>query len=361
MPAEARQTTDKTLVPIEWLAEGKVRFLDQTLLPHQEVWVETADYRVVAEAIRRLQVRGAPLIGVAAAYGLALAALATDETDLTPLQSHLRPAAEELAATRPTAVNLAWALERMLRAAQSATNSDDARATLVEEARRIHEEDIAANKRIGAHGAALLREQSTVLTHCNAGALATGGYGTALGVIRSAAADRRLRHVIATETRPLLQGARLTAWELARDGISFELIVDSAAGSVLRRGLVDAIVVGADRIAANGDVANKIGTYSLAVLARENKVPFYVAAPTSTIDLSMRSGDDIPIEERSAGEVTSLRGIDLAPDGGNALNPAFDVTPNTFIDAIITENGVARPPYQESLRSVCASEVPVRG
>jgi methylthioribose-1-phosphate isomerase len=361
MPAEARQRTDKTLVPIKWLPEGKVRFLDQTLLPHEEVWVETDDYQVVAEAIRRLQVRGAPLIGVAAAYGLALAALATDETDLAPLQSHLRSAADELAGTRPTAVNLAWALERMLRAAQRATNSDGARETLVEEARRIHEEDIAANKVIGANGAALLREQSTVLTHCNAGALATGGYGTALGVIRSAAADSRLRHVIATETRPLLQGARLTAWELARDGISFELIVDSAAGSMLRRGLVDAVIVGADRIAANGDVANKIGTYQLAVLARENKVPFYVAAPTSTIDLSVGSGDDIPIEERSAAEVTSLRGIHLAPDGGNALNPAFDVTPNTFVDAIITENGVARPPYHESLLRVCESEVPVRG
>jgi len=349
------KTTDKTLVPIEWLAEGKVRFLDQTLLPHQETWVETADYQVVAEAIRRLQVRGAPLIGVAAAYGLALAALATNETDLTRFQSHLRATADELAATRPTAVNLAWALERMLRTAQPATNTADARSILVEEARRIHEEDIEANKRIGAHGAALLREQSTVLTHCNAGALATGGYGTALGVIRSAAADSRLRHVIATETRPLLQGARLTAWELDRDGISFDLIVDSAAGSVLRRGLVDAVIVGADRIAANGDVANKIGTYQLAVLARENKVPFYVAAPTSTIDLSMRSGDDIPIEERSPGEVTSLRGIDLAPVGGNALNPAFDVTPNTLVDAIITENGVARAPYEESLRSVCES------
>ena len=353
--------TDDMFVPIEWLAEAKVRFLDQTLLPHEEVWVETADYRVVAEAIRRLQVRGAPLIGVAAAYGLALAALATNETDLTRFQSHLRATADELAAARPTAVNLAWALKRMLRAAQPATNSDDARVILVGEARRIHDEDIESNKRIGANGAALLREQSTVLTHCNAGALATGGYGTALGVIRSAAVGNRIRHVIATETRPLLQGARLTAWELARDGISFALIVDSAAGSVLRRGLVDAVIVGADRIAANGDVANKIGTYQLAVLAGENNIPFYVAAPTSTIDLSLASGDEIPIEERSADEVTSLRGIDIAPDGGLALNPAFDVTPHTFVDAIITENGIARPPYEESLRSVCTSEVPVRG
>ena len=352
MSAEATETTKETLLPIKWLPEGKVCFLDQTLLPHEEVWIETADYRVVAEAIRRLQVRGAPLIGIAAAYALALAACAGE-----PLEA----AAAELRSTRPTAVNLSWALELMLRAVQPATNSDDARATLIDEARRIHEEDIAANKRIGSYGAALLREQSTVLTHCNAGALATGGYGTALGVIRTAVAGSRLRHVIATETRPLLQGARLTAWELARDGISFELIVDSAAGSVLRRGLVDAVIVGADRIAANGDVANKIGTYQLAVLARENKVPFYVAAPTSTIDLSVRSGDDIPIEERSADEVTCLRAERLAPEGIKVENPAFDVTPNTFINTIITENGVARPPYQESLRRVCTSQVPVRG
>jgi methylthioribose-1-phosphate isomerase len=361
MPAEARQTTDETLVPIEWLAEGKVRFLDQTLLPHEEVWVETGDYQVVAEAIRGLQVRGAPLIGVAAAYALVLAALSTDETDIARFRSHLQEAVDELAATRPTAVNLAWALERMIRTADLATSAEDVRTALVVEARRIHQQDIEANKRIGAYGAELLREQSTVLTHCNAGALATGGYGTALGVIRSAAAEGRLQRVFATETRPLLQGARLTAWELAHDGIPFTLIVDSAAGSVLRHDLVDAVVVGADRIAANGDVANKIGTYQLAVLARENHVPFYVAAPTSTIDLVVPSGDDIPIEERASSEVTSLRGLNLAPDGGSALNPAFDVTPNTFVDAIITENGIARPPYAESLKSVLTSEVPVRG
>jgi methylthioribose-1-phosphate isomerase len=305
---------------------------------------------VIAEAIRSLQVRGAPLIGVAAAYGLAVAAAAGED---------IQAAAAELRSTRPTAVNLAWALDRMLGVARSA--NIETRAALLEEAKRIHEEDIEANKRIGEHGAALLRETSTVLTHCNAGALATGGYGTALGVIRAAAADGRVRQVIATETRPLLQGARLTAWELHRDNIPFEVIVDSAAGSVLQRGLVGAVITGADRIAANGDVANKIGTYQLAVLARENKVPFYVAAPTSSIDLSVRSGNDIPIEERSPTEVTSLRGVHLADDGVPALNPAFDVTPNIFVDAIITENGVARPPHEESLRQVCASEVPVRG
>lgn len=350
--AEARQTTDETLVPIEWLPEGKVKFLDQTLLPHEEVWIETSDYRVLAEAIRHLQVRGAPLIGVAAAYGIALAAAAEQDIEL---------AASELRSTRPTAVNLAWALDRMLGVARTSTTPIDAPKLLAEEARRIHKEDIEANRKIGAYGSELLREQSTVLTHCNAGSLATGGYGTALGVIRSAAARGRLQRVIATETRPLLQGARLTAWELDRDGISFALIVDSAAGSVLSRGLVDAVIVGADRIAANGDVANKIGTYQLAVLARENNIPFYVAAPISTIDLSISSGADIPIEERAAGEVTSLRGFDLAPDGGSALNPAFDVTPNTLVDAIITENGIARKPYSESLLSVSKSEVTVRG
>jgi methylthioribose-1-phosphate isomerase len=353
MPAEAKQTTDEAFVPIEWLAEGKVRFLDQTLLPHEEVWVETADYRIVAEAIRRLQVRGAPLIGVAAGYALALAANEIDETDNGSFRSRLEAAAAELAATRPTAVNLTWAIERAQNAAREADSPSAMREALLQEALRIHEEDIEANHRIGEYGAQLLLEEATVLTHCNAGSLATGGYGTALGVIRSAAAGGRLKRVIATETRPLLQGARLTAWELARDGISFSLIVDSAAGSVLQRGLADAVVVGADRIAANGDVANKIGTYQLAVLAHENGVPFYVAAPTSTVDLSLESGDEIPIEERSPAEVTSA--------GASAMNPAFDVTPNTFVGAIITENGVARQPYEESLRRVCKSEVPVRG
>jgi methylthioribose-1-phosphate isomerase len=349
-PAEGTDTKDETLVPIEWRPEGKVRFLDQTLLPHEEVWIETADYHVIAEAIRRLQVRGAPLIGVAAAYALALAARAGE-----PLEA----AARELRSTRPTAVNLAWALDRCLHAIDGLTDSSAITERLAWEAICIHEEDIEANRRIGAYGAELLRDRSTVLTHCNAGSLATGGYGTALGVIRSGAAGGRVRRVIATETRPLLQGARLTAWELARDGIPFELIVDSAAGSVLQRGLVDAVVVGADRIAANGDVANKIGTYQVAVLAHQNGVPFYVAAPTSTIDLSLESGEGIPIEERAPDEVASLNGASMA--GGSALNPAFDVTPNTFVTAIITENGIARAPYAESLKSVSISEVPIRG
>jgi methylthioribose-1-phosphate isomerase len=338
-------------VPIKWLAEGKIRFLDQTLLPNEEIWIETGDYRVVAEAIRRLQVRGAPLIGIAAAYGLALAAHVGEPLDA---------AAAQLRSTRPTAVNLSWALDRCLRSVDGVEGPREIRERLSKEAVAIHKEDIQANRRIGAYGAALLREQSTVLTHCNAGSLATGGYGTALGVIRSAAASSGgIHRVIATETRPLLQGARLTAWELARDGISFALIVDSAAGSVLQRGLIDAVIVGADRIAANGDVANKIGTFQLAVLARETNIPFYVAAPTSTIDLSLQSGHDIPIEERAPGEVASLNGVTIG--SGSALNPAFDVTPNTFVTAIITENGIARPPYVESLNGVCTSEVPVRG
>jgi len=343
-------------VPIEWLAEGKVRFLDQTRLPQEEVWVETADYRVIAEAIRRLQVRGAPLIGVAAGYGLALAAIESKADDLGELRHALREAAEELRGTRPTAVNLSWALDRTLRAIDQATTAEEARSIAVRTARAIQEEDIAGNKRIGEHGAELIPAGARVLTHCNAGALATGGYGTALGVVRTAWEQGKLAHVTATETRPLLQGARLTAWELRAEGIPFTLIPDSAAGLAMRRGQVGAVVVGADRIAANGDTANKIGTYQLAVLARENEIPFYVAAPVSTVDLSVPDGDQIPIEERSPDEVRSLRGTAIAPEGVEAANPAFDVTPNRYVSAIITENGVARAPYGESLRRVCEAE-----
>ncbi|MCI0783994.1 MAG: S-methyl-5-thioribose-1-phosphate isomerase [Chloroflexi bacterium] len=348
-------------LPIEWLSAGKVRFLDQTLLPQEETWVETADYRVVAEAIRRLQVRGAPLIGIAAAYGVALAALESAATDAETLRRDVTEAADALRATRPTAVNLSWALDRCLRTLESAPDAAGGRETLVRTARKIHEQDVAANQRIGAFGAELLPAGASVMTHCNAGSLATGGYGTALGILRAAWTGGQLRHVIATETRPLLQGARLTAWELKHEAIPFTLIADSAAGSALRRGLASAVVVGADRIAANGDVANKIGTYPLAVLAKENGVPFYVAAPTSTIDLSLPSGDEIPIEERSADEVTDVRGVRIAPTDIDAANPAFDVTPNGYVSAIVTENGVARPPYEESLRRACEAGVPTRG
>ena len=352
MSTEATDTTDKTLVPIEWLPQGKVRFLDQTLLPNEERWVEIDDYRLIAEAIRRLQVRGAPLIGIAGAYGLALAAAAGDDVEA---------AAAELRSTRPTAVNLSWALDRCLHAVDGLTGGDSVRERLTAEAMAIHEEDIAANHRIGKHGAALLGNAHVLLTHCNAGTLATGGYGTALGVIRSAHTDGRVQRVYVDETRPLLQGSRLTAWELERDGISCTVIVDGAAGSYIRRAEIDAVITGADRIAANGDVANKIGTYPLAVLANANNVPFYVAAPTSTIDLSLSSGEDIPIEQRSPEEVTHAGSQTTAPPGVDAENPAFDVTPNDYVTAIITENGVARPPYIESLRDVCSSEVPVRG
>jgi len=345
-------TTTTDFRPIEWLPGGKVRFLDQTRLPLEEVWTETSDYRVVAQAIRRLEVRGAPLIGVSAAYGLALAANAGDD---------IQNAAAELRSTRPTAVNLSWALDRCLSGISSLHDPREIRDRLTTEAIAIHEEDVAANRRMGEHGAQLLPQNSRVLTHCNAGALATGGFGTALGVIQSAHSAGRIAHVYADETRPLLQGARLTTWELVRLGIPSTLIVDGAAGSYMRRGLVHAVITGADRITANGDVANKIGTYQVAVLARENSIPFYVAAPTSTIDFHLPSGDDIPIEERSPDEVTAFRGETVAPAGMSAGNPAFDVTPNTYVTAIITENGVATAPFGESLARQFVSKVPARG
>lgn len=349
------------LLPIEWLEPGRVRLLDQTRLPTEELYVETADYRDIAAAIRELRVRGAPLIGIAAAYGLALAAGSIDTHDGGTFRQRLGEAAVELANTRPTAVNLRWALERMLAAAGRAASPQEGRAALAAEARRIHEEDIAANRRLGAQGAAVLPRGAAVLTHCNTGSLATGGYGTALGVVQAAWEQEKLLHVYVTETRPLLQGARLTAWELRGLGIPFTLIVDGAAGSLLRAGRVQAVVVGADRIAANGDVANKIGTYSLAVLGREAGVPFYVAAPTSTIDLATASGDEIPIEERDAAEVTSFAGIRAAPEGTAAANPAFDVTPHDYVTAIITEAGIARPPYREALARLSPAAVVPHG
>ena len=344
------------MIPIEWLPDGRVRLIDQTKLPHDETYLETADYRDLVTAISQMKVRGAPLIGITAAYALALASRETSATDRDELMSRLRTAAEELRATRPTAVNLAWALERALRVAEGATDPQSAIDALETEARRIHQEDVAACHAIGANGASLLDAETTLLTHCNTGSLATGGYGTALGVVRAAWEQGKLERVYVTETRPLLQGARLTAWELQREGIPFTLAVDSAAGSLLRRGLVRAVVVGADRIAANGDLANKIGTYTLAVLAGENGVPFYAAAPTSTIDPNTPSGDDIPIEERDPAEVTALVGM-----GMTAANPAFDVTPSSYVSAIITENGVAGPPYEASLAGLQREEAPSRG
>lgn len=336
---------------------GKVRLLDQTRLPHEEVYLELTDYRQVAEAIRSLKVRGAPLIGVAAAYALALGAAAIDAANHREFLQELRRVADELAATRPTAVNLTWALKRCLAAVQESSDPSAARAALLAEARRIYEEDAQANQRIAEYGAALIAAKSAVLTHCNTGSLAASGPGTALGIIREAYRQGKVRHVYADETRPLLQGARLTAWELLRDGIPATLVADSAAGSLMFRGLVSCVIVGADRVARNGDVANKIGTYMLAVLAKENGIPFYVAAPTSSIDLSLASGDQIPVEERSPGEVTNLGGVRIAPQGVEAANPAFDVTPHRYVTAIITEKGVGREPYEESLPQLFSQAV----
>jgi methylthioribose-1-phosphate isomerase len=340
---------------IEW-ANGKVRLLDQTRLPHQEVYLELDDHHQMAAAIREMRVRGAPLIGIAAAYGVALGAQHIEASNIDDFLTQLRPIAEVLAATRPTAVNLPWALKRMTLAAEAAADPQAAQAALVAEALRIHEENTDADHRLGQHGAQLIPNGSAVLTHCNTGSLATGGSGTALAVIRAAWEQGKLSRVYHSETRPLLQGARLTAWELARDGIPATLIADGAAGYLMRRDAIACVIVGADRIAANGDVANKIGTYTLAVLANEHAIPFYVAAPTSTIDLTTASGDQIPIEERSAEEVTTFADVTVAPAGTEALNPAFDVTPHRYVSAIITERGVVRDPYAKSLPQLFQQE-----
>jgi methylthioribose-1-phosphate isomerase len=338
---------------IQWTDDGVV-MIDQTRLPRQEVFVSCADYREVADAIRNMVIRGAPAIGVAAAMGVALGVLKADERDLN---AQFETICATLAATRPTAVNLFWAIDRMKRVYASAYSGgiDALRAELVREAKQIYLEDIRINQAIGRNGASLVPDGKTVLTHCNAGALATAGYGTALGVIRAAVSQGKRIDVFADETRPFLQGARLTVWELQQDNIPATLITDNMAGHFLRSGRIGSVVVGADRIAANGDVANKIGTYSVAVLARENDVPFYVAAPLSTLDLTLESGDQIPIEERSPSEVTQVGGVAVAPEGVAVRNPAFDVTPERYVTAIITERGVARPPYRETLRALVES------
>ncbi len=347
---------------IEWTPEG-VRMIDQTRLPLEEVYVTCRTYSEVAEAIRSMVIRGAPAIGVAAAMGIALGIQHSAARSEPALREDFDRIASVISATRPTAVNLFWAVKRMkgvLEEVLAEKCGGDkklrrARERLVEEAQSILAEDVAINREIGRRGAALLPDGSTVLTHCNAGALATGGYGTALGVIRSAAEQGKAIRVFADETRPFLQGARLTAWELAQDGIPVTLITDSMAGYFMKERRLQAVIVGADRIAANGDVANKIGTYSVAVLARENGIPFYVAAPLSTIDLSLASGEEIPVEERSSREVTYLAGRSIAPVGVEALHPAFDVTPHRYVASIITERGVAREPYEVSLRGLCGS------
>ncbi len=338
---------------LEWTDEGVV-MIDQRLLPTEEVYPVFRTYEEVARAIKEMVVRGAPAIGVAAAMGVALGARDTKTDDANEFDQAFNRICESLGSTRPTAVNLFWAIERMRRLYANLRNEsrplDEIRARLIEESKLMHEEDVATNRAMGRHGAALIPDGATVLTHCNAGALATAGYGTALGVIRAAVEAGKRIAVYADETRPFLQGARLTAWELSKDHIPVTLITDNMAGHFMKRGQIDCVVVGADRIAANGDVANKIGTYSVAVLAKENDIPFYVAAPISTLDLSIESGDRIPIEERSEREVTHVKEVQLAPAGVTIANPAFDVTPHRYIAAIITERGVARPPFQESLK-----------
>jgi methylthioribose-1-phosphate isomerase len=333
--------------PVRW-AGNRLQLLDQTVLPLREVVRDYTRWEDVAEAIRTLVVRGAPAIGVAAAYGVVLAARQSAATAFDALLADLETAIKGLAATRPTAVNLFWALDRMRRVAVAVSGQpvDAVRARLLAEAEAIRDEDIAANRAMGVHGAALVPAQARILTHCNAGALATAGYGTALGVIRAAHERGKVGLVWVDETRPVMQGSRLTAWEMVREGIPHRLIPDVAAGSLMARGEIDMIVTGADRITANGDTANKIGTYGLAVMARHHGVPFYVAAPFSTIDPSLPTGRDIPIEERDASEVRRTGAQQTAPDGSPVYNPAFDVTPATLISAIITERGVFTPPYR---------------
>jgi len=343
--------------PIKWTEHGVV-MLDQRRLPAEEVSYTYTDYREVAKAIREMVIRGAPAIGVAAAMGVALGVLHSPAKSVDALRTEFTEICETLAKTRPTAVDLFWALERMKRRLtgliSESSDLGKIRQRMVDEAKQIHLEKKATDQAIGSFGAEFMPREGQVMTQCNAGALATAGIGSALGVIRVAFEQGRKLHVLVPETRPYLQGARLTAWELHKGGIPLTLITDNMAGHFLKSGKVGAIVTGADRIAANGDTANKIGTYQIAVLAKENNVPFYIAAPVSTFDLSIPDGEHIPIEERSADEVTHLQGIRIAPDVP-AAHPAFDVTPARYIAAIFTERGVARAPYTESLRALAAS------
>jgi len=341
----------KTVKPIEWLG-NKLKILDQSRLPWEEVYLELSSYQEVAQAIKEMKVRGAPMIGVMAAYGVALGTQRIEASSREGFLAELRHITEALASTRPTAVNLFRAINRMKATAQAKEDIPRIKAALIREAERIHADEERATRQISQFGAELIQDGSTILTHCNTGVLATAGYGTALGVIKAAKEQGKRIRVLATETRPLLQGARLTAWELRQEGIPVTLITDSMAGHFISKGEVSCVIVGADRIAANGDVANKIGTYTLAVLARENGIPFYVAAPTSSIDLSLPSGEQIPIEQRSPEEVTHLQGVPIAPKGVEVANPAFDVTPHRYISAIITERGIVRQPYEVRLREL---------
>jgi methylthioribose-1-phosphate isomerase len=352
------------LPTIEWTDDAVV-MIDQRKLPGEEVYVRCRTPLEVARAIKTMVIRGAPAIGVAAAMGLALGLKSSKATGTQKLAAEFYRLCDLMANTRPTAVNLFWAIDRMKRAfaagVEAGESVDQLKDRLTLEARRIHDEDVESCRRLGFHGAAVIPESARVLTHCNAGALATAGYGSALGVIRAAIEQGKHVRVLADETRPFLQGARLTAWELVRDGIETTVITDSMAGPLMRDGDIDIVVVGADRIAANGDTANKIGTYTVAVLAKEHGIPFYVAAPVSTIDLSTPDGTHIPIEERDQREVTHLRSLRLTPEGALIRNPAFDVTPHRLIAGIITERGIFRPPYVESLQAVARERVVAQG
>ena len=346
------------LPTIEWKDDAVV-MIDQRKLPSAEVYVSCRTANDVAKAIKTMVIRGAPAIGVAAAMGIALGMRRSKATGTKQFTTEFQKLCDLMAATRPTAVNLFWAIERMkhtfAEAAQRGSSVDELKDRLEADARKIHDEDVQSCRDMGAYGAELVPDEARILTHCNAGALATAGYGTALGVIRAAAERGKRVAVLADETRPFLQGARLTAWELVKDGIDTTVITDNMTASMMRLGHVDLVVVGADRIAANGDVANKIGTYGVAVLAREHGIPFYVAAPLSTIDLNTPDGSLIPIEERNAREVTHVGSARMTPEGAKIRNPAFDVTPAKYVTAIITERGIARPPYEQSLAHLLAS------
>src|SRR5690348_1990820 len=342
---------------LEWTDQG-VRFIDQTKLPTEETYVNCTTYQQVADVIRNMVVRGAPAIGVSAAMGIALGVKNSKAESVGDLKGDFDQICDVIGKTRPTAVNLFWAIRRMQEKFETlrVRPLPQIKSSLIEESKRMHAEDIAANQALGRHGATLMPASGGVLTHCNAGALATCGYGTALGVIRAAIEQGKKIHVYADETRPFLQGSRLTAWELTKDNIPTTVISDNMAGAMMRQGKIGAVIVGADRIAANGDVANKIGTYTVAVLAKEHGIPFYVAAPWSTVDMETPDGSKIPIEQRSAREVTHIAGKQMTPNGVKIENPAFDVTPNQYVTAIITERGVAKAPYGESLKKLQVAE-----
>ena len=337
--------------PIDWLGD-RIRILDQSKLPDEETYLELENYRDVASAITELKIRGAPAIGVVGAYGIALGALKIESETKASFRKKLDEVMGTIAATRPTARNLFWALQRMQKVAESGDDVNKIKSALVAEAVKIHAEEKEATRKLSQFGAELIRDGDIVLVHCNAGPLATAGYGTALGIVLLVVEQGKKLRVFATETRPVLQGARLTCWELRKAGIPVTLIADSAAGYFMQRGEINCVIVGADRIAANGDTANKIGTYTLAVLARENNVPFYVAAPTSTIDPSLASGEQVPIEQRKPEEITHIRGVPIAPEGIEVQNPAFDVTPHRYITAIITEKGIIRGELGEAIRGI---------